>query len=92
MRLQKIIPVSAGMAGGSSDAAAVLDGMNRLFSLGLSREELRKRGLRLGADVPFCLMRGAALSYCGMMLLLTLLFAISTAQALRQDSKFRGEA
>ena len=62
MRLQKIIPVSAGMAGGSSDAAAVLDGMNRLFSLGLSREELRKRGLRLGADVPFCFMRGAALS------------------------------
>ena len=37
-------------------------------------------------------MRGAALSYCGMMLLLTLLFAVSTAQALRQDSKFRGEA
>lgn len=60
--LEKHIPVSAGMAGGSSNAAAVLVGMNRLFSLGLSRKELMERGVRLGADVPYCIMRGTALA------------------------------
>lgn len=60
--LEKHIPVSAGMAGGSSNAAAVLVGMNRLFSLGLSRTELMKRGVTLGADVPYCIMRGTALA------------------------------
>lgn len=60
--LQKYIPVAAGMAGGSSDAAAVLFGMNRMFRLGLSREELMERGVRLGADVPYCLLRGTALA------------------------------
>ena len=62
MNLRKIIPVAAGMAGGSADAAAVLYGMNRLFDLRLSLEELKKRGVQLGADIPFCLMRGTALS------------------------------
>lgn len=62
MRLRKFIPVAAGMAGGSSDAAAVLFGVNRMFGLGLSREELMKRGVTLGADIPYCLLRGTALS------------------------------
>lgn len=60
--LDKHIPVSAGMAGGSSNAAAVLVGMNRLFSLGLSQEDLMKRGVTLGADVPYCVMRGTVLA------------------------------
>lgn len=60
--LQKMIPVAAGLAGGSSDAAAVLVGVNRMFGLGLSQEELRVRGVRLGADVPYCIMRGTALA------------------------------
>lgn len=62
IRIKKFIPVAAGMAGGSSDAAAVLFGVNKMFSLGLSMEELMKRGVKLGADVPYCLMRGTALS------------------------------
>lgn len=60
--LHKYIPVAAGMAGGSSDCAAALFGINRLFGLGLDLEELMKRGVKLGADVPYCLMRGTALS------------------------------
>ena len=60
--LRKFIPVSAGMAGGSSDAAAVLFGVNKMFDLGLSRKELMERGVKLGADIPYCLMRGTALS------------------------------
>ncbi len=60
--LNKYIPVAAGMAGGSSDAAAVLHGMNRMYELGLSREELMKRGVAIGADVPYCIMRGTALA------------------------------
>lgn len=62
MKLDKFIPVAAGMAGGSSDAAAVLFGMNKLFRLGLSQEELMKRGVKIGADVPYCIMRGTALA------------------------------
>lgn len=62
VNLSKRIPVSAGMAGGSTDGAAMLYGMNRLFELGLSRRELMERGLKLGADVPYCLMRGTALA------------------------------
>lgn len=62
IRLEKHIPVAAGMAGGSSDAAAVLFGMNRLFGLGLSEEELKERGVKLGADVPYCIMRGTVLA------------------------------
>ena len=60
--LQKHIPVAAGMAGGSTDAAAVLYGMNRIFDLGLSKEELMERGVKIGADVPYCVMRGTALA------------------------------
>lgn len=60
--LKKFIPVAAGMAGGSSDAAAVLFGLNRMFRLGLSLEGLMERGVRIGADVPYCLMRGTALA------------------------------
>lgn len=62
IRMKKCIPVAAGMAGGSSDAAAVLFGVNKMFSLGLSMEQLMERGVTLGADVPYCLMRGTALS------------------------------
>ena len=62
IELQKHIPVAAGLAGGSSDAAAVLVGVNRLFGLGLSREDLMERAVKLGADVPFCVMRGTALA------------------------------
>lgn len=62
IHLQKRIPVAAGMAGGSTDAAAVLKGMNRLFSLGLSERELCDMGVRLGADVPYCIMGGTALA------------------------------
>ena len=60
--LDKHIPVAAGMAGGSSNAAAVLVGMNRLFELGLSEQELMERGVQLGADVPYCIMRGTVLA------------------------------
>ena len=59
--LKKRIPVSAGLAGGSADAAAVLVGLNEFFGCGLSLDELKALGLRLGADVPFCLTGGTAL-------------------------------
>lgn len=62
IHLQKHIPVAAGMAGGSADAAAVLYGVNRMFRLGLGQKELMERGVKIGADVPYCLMRGTALS------------------------------
>ncbi len=60
--LEKHIPIAAGLGGGSSDAAAVLVGVNRLFGLGLSRQDLMDRGVKLGADVPYCVMRGSALA------------------------------
>lgn len=62
INLRKFIPVSAGMAGGSTDAASVLFGVNKMFGLGLSTRDLMKRGVTLGADIPYCLMRGTALS------------------------------
>ena len=62
MRLEKFIPVAAGMAGGSSDAAAALVGINRLFHLGLSEEELMERAVQIGADVPFCIVGGTCLA------------------------------
>ena len=62
IHLDKHIPVAAGMAGGSSNAAAVLYGMNQMFRLGLSQKELMERGVKLGADVPYCIMRGTALA------------------------------
>lgn len=62
IRLDKFIPVAAGMAGGSSDAAAAFVGVNRLFHLNLSEQELMERAIRVGADVPYCIMRGTALA------------------------------
>ena len=62
IEIKKMIPVAAGMAGGSTDAAAVLVGVNRMFGLGLTKKELMERGVRLGADVPYCILRGTALS------------------------------
>lgn len=62
IRLEKFIPVAAGMAGGSSDAAAALVGINRLFKLGLSERDLMERAVNIGADVPYCVMRGTALA------------------------------
>ncbi|MFZ5968817.1 MAG: 4-(cytidine 5'-diphospho)-2-C-methyl-D-erythritol kinase [Bacillota bacterium] len=60
--IQKQIPVAAGLAGGSTDAAAVLTGLNQLWNIGASKQELMNVGLKLGADVPFCILGGAALA------------------------------
>lgn len=62
IRIEKHIPVAAGMAGGSTDCAAVLYGMKKLFGLRLNQKKLRELGVKLGADVPYCLMRQTALS------------------------------
>lgn len=62
IRLNKRIPVAAGMAGGSTDAAGVLYGINELFNLGIKRKELMELGVQIGADVPYCIMRGTALA------------------------------
>ncbi|MDE0468561.1 MAG: 4-(cytidine 5'-diphospho)-2-C-methyl-D-erythritol kinase [Candidatus Poribacteria bacterium] len=59
--IHKRIPVAAGLAGGSADAAAVLHGVNEFFGLGFTQETLMRFGAQLGADVPFCLSGGAAL-------------------------------
>lgn len=60
--LKKQIPVAAGMAGGSSDAAAAMIGVNELFELGLTQQELMDRAVKIGADVPYCIMGGTALA------------------------------
>lgn len=60
--LFKCIPVAAGMAGGSTDCAAALVGASRLFGLHLSKQKLMELGVKLGADVPYCVLRGTALS------------------------------
>ena len=62
MEIFKRIPVCAGLAGGSADAAAVLIGLNRIFNTHLSKEKLMEMGLKLGADVPFCIARGTMLA------------------------------
>lgn len=62
IRLKKYIPVAAGMAGGSTNAAAVLFGMNRMYGLRLTEQQLKDRGVKLGADVPYCIMRGTVLA------------------------------
>lgn len=62
IHLEKKIPMAAGMAGGSTDAAAVIKAMNILFGLRLSQEEMDMIALKLGADVPFCLRQGTWLS------------------------------
>ncbi|MBM7694567.1 4-diphosphocytidyl-2-C-methyl-D-erythritol kinase [Peribacillus deserti] len=60
--IEKNIPVAAGLAGGSSDAAAALRGLNRLWKLGLSLDELAELGAEIGSDVPFCVYGGTALA------------------------------
>ncbi|QXM06788.1 4-(cytidine 5'-diphospho)-2-C-methyl-D-erythritol kinase [Crassaminicella indica] len=60
--INKNIPVAAGLAGGSTDAAAVMIGLNELWGIGAEKEKLMKLGVALGADVPFCILGGAALS------------------------------
>ena len=60
--IQKRIPIAAGLAGGSTDAAAVLLGMNKLFEAGLSENELCVLGEKLGSDVPFCICGGTMLA------------------------------
>ena len=60
--LQKELPVAAGMAGGSADAAAALIGMNKIFDLQIPKHKLMEYGVKLGADVPYCIMRGTALA------------------------------
>lgn len=58
--IDKNIPVAAGLAGGSTNAAAVLKGLNLLWNLNLSQEELMEIGVEIGADVPFCILGGTA--------------------------------
>lgn len=62
VNLNKFIPVAAGMAGGSTDAASTLFGINKLFDLGLSTKTMMELGVCIGADVPYCVMRGTALA------------------------------
>lgn len=62
IHLEKKIPMAAGMAGGSTDAAATLVAVNELFQLGYSIEELKEKGVTLGADIPFCIEGGTQLS------------------------------
>ena len=62
IHLKKTIPIAAGMAGGSTDAAATMKGMNNLFGLGLSVPELMKLSVPIGADVPYCILGGTALA------------------------------
>ena len=60
--LEKHIPIAAGMAGGSSDAATAFKGINELFGLGIMDQEMMDMGVKLGADIPYCIMGGTALS------------------------------
>ena len=62
IKLDKRIPVAAGMAGGSTDAASCMLAINDLYGLGLSKRHLMKRGVKLGADIPYCILKGTALS------------------------------
>ena len=62
IKIHKNIPVAAGLAGGSTNAAATLIGLNELWGLNLSKEELMDIGVRIGADVPFCIIGGTALA------------------------------
>lgn len=62
VKLTKNIPIAAGLAGGSTDAASTFVGLNEIFDLGLSKEELMKRSVKIGADVPYCILGGTAVS------------------------------
>lgn len=62
IHIEKHIPVGAGLAGGSTDAAGVIKAMNKLFNLNMSIQEMLELGLKVGADVPYCIMGGTALA------------------------------
>lgn len=62
IELEKRIPMAAGMAGGSTDAAAVFRGMNEMYGLGMTGDEMRALAVKIGADVPYCIRGGTALS------------------------------
>lgn len=62
IKINKRIPIAGGMAGGSADCAATLKGINLMFQLGLSERDLMERGVKLGADVPYCVMGGTAIA------------------------------
>lgn len=62
IHLEKNIPIAAGMAGGSTDAAGTFLGMNQLFEIGATIQELQELGVKVGADVPYCIMGGTALA------------------------------
>lgn len=62
IHIQKNIPVAAGLAGGSTDAAAVLKGLNQLWNINLPQKELMDIGVKIGADVPYCLIGGTVLA------------------------------
>lgn len=62
IKIDKKIPISAGLAGGSADAAAVINGMNKIFNLGVDIRELALLGKKVGADVPFCIIGGTAIA------------------------------
>lgn len=74
--IKKNIPIAAGLAGGSTDAAAVLKGINAIFKLGLSTERLMELGKSLGADVPYCI-KGSTMLACGIGEILKALPAMS---------------
>lgn len=60
IHLTKNIPMAAGLAGGSADAAAVLEGLNDMLNLKMTQDELMQLGVKIGSDVPFCIMKGTA--------------------------------
>ncbi|RKD25497.1 4-diphosphocytidyl-2-C-methyl-D-erythritol kinase [Caminicella sporogenes DSM 14501] len=60
--IKKSIPIAAGLAGGSTDAAAVIKGINKMFDLGLTLKDMMNLGAFIGADVPFCILGGCALA------------------------------
>ena len=62
IRINKRIPIAGGMAGGSADCAATLKGINEMFKLNLDEKALMERGVKLGADVPYCIMGGTAIA------------------------------
>lgn len=62
IHLDKVIPAAAGMAGGSTDAAAAYHALNELWELGMSREDMCRLAVKLGADIPYCIVGGTALS------------------------------
>ena len=62
IKINKRIPIAGGMAGGSSDCATTLMGINKMFDLKLSKEDLMKRGVKLGADVPYCVLGKTAIA------------------------------